>query len=73
MDPRIRSKNTCKYEPWATRSSTDFFQYGIDKSASIVPKTRSRAEQILKDIEIALDEWLRSIPEHRMSSTFELV
>ena len=48
-------------------------QYAIDKSASFVPKTRSRAEQILREIETALDEWLRSLPEHRTSYTFELV
>ncbi|KAF8345885.1 fungal-specific transcription factor domain-containing protein [Amanita rubescens] len=38
--------------------------YGIDKSASFVPKTRSRGEQLLKDIETALDEWLRHLPTH---------
>lgn len=38
--------------------------YAADKSASFVPRTPNRLEQMLEHIESALDDWLKSLPEH---------
>ncbi|KAF8630684.1 hypothetical protein AX15_002827 [Amanita polypyramis BW_CC] len=44
--------------------------YSTNKSASFVPKTRGSKERLLKQIETAIDEWLKSLPDHlRWSET----